>query len=93
MNAPDTLTGGDQPPAVPHGLVRLVAALAWPALVLSSSGILAAGFALPALALYHVHRAPLDISFLQAELTSWVMLGMAGIAVALYFYFRRKKWL
>lgn len=39
--------------------------------------------ALPALALYHVHRAPLDVSFLQAALTSWVMLGVAGVFFAL----------
>jgi malate permease and related proteins len=39
--------------------------------------------ALPALALYHVHRAPLDVSFLQAALTSWVMLGVAGAFFAL----------
>jgi len=39
--------------------------------------------ALPALALYHVHRAPLDISFVQAALTSWLMLGAAGVFFAL----------
>lgn len=39
--------------------------------------------ALPALALHHVHRAPLDASFVQASLTSWLLLAAAGFFVLL----------
>lgn len=48
MSNPETLPGGAEPLAVacePRGLTRVAAALAWPALVLSSGSILALGFA------------------------------------------------
>ncbi len=55
MNASNSVPGGDQPLAdarEPRGPARLVAASAWPALVLSSGGILAVGFALNHPAIY-----------------------------------------
>lgn len=55
MTQPNSVTDGESPPAdfvEPQGLNRLVAALAWPALLLSSCGILAVGFALGHPAIY-----------------------------------------